>query len=110
MIKVIRSSSGNTEVTNYYLDVIASIADQTGENKYKENVPLNQCKKEDIIIAPTAIDFLKLYIKGYKTQIYWMQGLDPEESYMRNGSKFKKFILDIITKFTLKKAIFRWFF
>ena len=76
-----------------------------GEKKYEDDIDLKQCKKKDIIIAPTSVDFVKLYFKGYKNQIYWMQGIDAEESYMRNGSKLRSFVLDAITKFAMKKAM-----
>ena len=56
------------------------------KKKYDETIELKQCDKKDIIIAPTAVDFIKIYFKGYKNIIYWMQGLDSEESFMRNGS------------------------
>lgn len=105
MIKIVRSSSTNAEVTDYYLDVIASLMEACGEKKYEDDVDLKQCKREDIIIAPTAVDFVKLYFKGYKNQIYWMQGIDAEESYMRNGSKLRSYVLDVITKFAMKKAM-----
>ena len=105
MIKIVKSSSKNSEVTDYYLDVIASLMEACGEKKYEDEVELKQCKIEDIIITPTAVDFVKLYLKGYKNQIYWMQGIDAEESYMRNESKVRSYILDIITKFAMKKAM-----
>lgn len=105
MIKIVRSSSNNTEVTNFYLDVIAEIVENCGYERYREDIELSQCKKNDIIISPTSVDFIKLYFKGYKKQIYWMQGIDAEESYMKNGSKFRSFILNLITKFSMKKAL-----
>ncbi|WP_302130021.1 hypothetical protein [Holdemanella biformis] len=105
MIKIVRSSSTNAEVTDYYLDVIGSIMEACGEKKYDETIELKQCDKKDIIIAPTAVDFIKIYFKGYKNIIYWMQGLDSEESFMRNGSKLRCFVLDLITKFSMKNAL-----
>lgn len=56
-------------------------------------------------MLPTSVDFVKFYFKGYKNQIYWMQGIDAEESYMRKGSKLRSFVLDAITKFAMKKAM-----
>ena len=70
MIKIVRSSSTNAEVTDYYLDVIASLMEACGEKKYEDDIDLKQCKKKDIIIAPTSVDFVKLYFEGYKNQIY----------------------------------------
>lgn len=105
MIKIVRSSSGNREVTDYYLDVIASLIEFCGEKKLADEIQISHCKKEDIIIVPTVVEFVKLYLKGYKNQVYWMQGIDAEESYMKNGSKLRKFILNVITKFTIKRAM-----
>lgn len=105
MIKIVKSSSTNAEVTDYYLDVIASLMEACGEKKYEDDVELKQCKMEDIIIAPSAVDFVRLYFKGYKNQIYWMQGIDAEESYMKKGSKLRSYVLDVITKFAMKKAM-----
>ena len=34
MIKIVRSSSTNAEVTDYYLDVIASLMEACGEGYY----------------------------------------------------------------------------
>ena len=41
MIKIVRSSSTNAEVTDYYLDVIAKIVESCGEQKYEDDVKLD---------------------------------------------------------------------
>lgn len=105
MFKVIRSSSTNSEVTDYYLDVIAKLLIECGIGKHDEGTILSSVKKNDVIIVPTSVDFFKVYSKGYRRIVYWMQGLDAEESYMRNGSKMRRFILDILTKFSMKKSL-----
>ena len=38
MIKIVRSSSTNAEVTDYYLDVIASLMEACGEKKYEDDI------------------------------------------------------------------------
>ena len=50
MIKIVRSSSTNAEVTDYYLDVIASLMEACGEKKYEDDVDLKQCKMEYYVI------------------------------------------------------------
>lgn len=105
MFKVVRSSSTNSEVTDYYLDVIAKLLIECGMGKHNEETILSNVKKNDIIIVPTSVDFFKVYSKGYRRIVYWMQGLDAEESYMRNGSKIRRFVLDILTKFSMKKSL-----
>lgn len=104
MFRVVRSSSTNAEVTNYYLDVIARLLEECGVVRIQENISLDQCDKNCILISPSSVDFVRLYLKGFRKQIYWMQGIDAEESFMKNGSKLRRFVLDILTKFSMKKA------
>lgn len=105
MYKIVRSSSSNGEVTNYYLDVIGKMLDSCGEKRIEENISLKECKKNSILVVPSSVDFIKLYFIGFHKQIYWMQGIDAEESYMRNGSRIRRYLLNVITKFTLKKCL-----
>ena len=42
MIKIVRSSSTNAEVTDYYLDVIASLMEACGEKKYEDDIDLRR--------------------------------------------------------------------
>ncbi|MCH5242931.1 MAG: hypothetical protein J1F67_11045 [Muribaculaceae bacterium] len=96
----------NSEVTNHYLDIIRLGINKS--NRFVSDFIFNykNINKRDIILTSTPIDFIKLYLKGYKNQIYWMQGLSPEESYMRNNSKLRYRILSSIDKFILKKTKF----
>lgn len=105
MVKIIRSSSTNSEVTDYYLSVIKIIVEKSVKHTKVSKLHIKRDTNKDIIITPTAVDFAKNYFKGYKYQIYWMQGIDAEESFMRNGSTLRSCILDSITKFAMKKAI-----
>ena len=101
MIQVQRQS--NSAVTDYYLDVIAKMCAKDCEIYSKEH-PLSECGKDDVIIVPTAIDFYKVYKKGFRKIVYWMQGIDGEESYLKHHSRIRKFILDRFSKFAMKKA------
>lgn len=100
MIQIQRQE--NSAVTDYYLDVIARMFD--GEEVYDASHSLEECKKTDIIIAPTATEFFRVYRHGFKKIVYWMQGIDGEESYLKHKSRIRKFILDFFTKFALKRA------
>ena len=59
MFKVVRSSSTNSEVTDYYLDVIAKLLIECGMGKHNEETILSNVKKNDVIIVPTSVDFFK---------------------------------------------------
>ena len=101
MIQIQRQS--NSEVTDYYLDVVAGMCARK-EDIYGYSHLLSECKKNDVIIVPTAIDFLKVYLRGFRRIVYWMQGIDAEESYLKHHSLWRKNILDVFTWFALKKA------
>ena len=101
MIQIQRQS--NSAVTDYYLDVIGGMCAKK-EELYGHSHPLSECKKNDIIIVPTATDFLKVYLRGFRRIVYWMQGIDSEESYLKHHSMFRKKLLDWVTLFALKRA------
>ena len=79
MIKIVRSSSTNAEVTDYYLDVIASLMEACGEKKYEDDVDLGNSVKWRTLLLLLRLLILLNYILRDKNQIYWMQGIDAEE-------------------------------
>lgn len=101
MIQIQRQS--NSVVTDYYLDIIGGMCAKKGK-LYGYSHPLSACEKNDIIIVPTATDFLKVYLRGFRRIVYWMQGIDAEESYLKHRSLWRKKVLDLLTCFALKKA------
>lgn len=101
MIQIQRQT--NSIVTDYYLDVIAEICAE-GNNIYDYSHDLNDCDKDDVIIVPTSIDFLKVYFKGFRKIVYWMQGIDGEESYLKHHSRWRKLFLDWTSYFSIRKA------
>lgn len=62
--------------------------------------------KRALIVHPVAIDAFKFYLKGYENFILWQQGANADESFMRNRSKLRYWILNKIDTFTMKKAKF----
>lgn len=101
MIQVVRQS--NSVVTDYYLDVIAQMCSD-GEDIFDRTYKLNDCSRDDIVIVPTASDFLHAYKCGFRKIVYWVQGLDGEESYLKHHSLLRKKVLDFLTWFALKNA------
>lgn len=92
----------NTEVTNFYLNVIGDMFLKNGEAVYDYNANIND--KDAIIVASSPVHFLKFYLKGYRNIVLWMQGIEPEESYLKNKKYLNKRILEILAKFSLKRA------
>ena len=99
MIYIVRCS--NNMVTDYYLDIIKMIFENCDEIVMNYNTTV---KKEDIVVTATIKDFVKTYIKGNHKIIYWMQGIEAEESFLKHRSYLRRSILNILTKFVLKKA------
>lgn len=93
----------NIVVLKVYLDVIKEALCKLGYNceyiKSFDNVP-----KKALIVFPMGKDAFKYYFKGYRNFILWQQGATGAESFMRHQSKIRKFILDYMDCFAMKKA------
>ena len=101
MIYLVRCN--NSVVTDFYLETIAKMLsdDKSMVQNYSSDIKV---KEKDTIIVATVIDFFRVYMKGYKKIIYWMQGIESEESYLKHNRKVRVFILDKFTKFALKRS------
>ena len=60
--------------------------------------------KNSFVASDTIQVSLEYLLKGYKNQIVWMQGIVPEESYMRNHSKLRYWVLSFMERIVLKKS------
>ena len=110
MIWILRST--NSEVTDFYLETVASALEKAGfatttvsAESVKECVAAH-ARSEDWFLSSNAMETCRLYLQGARNVILWCQGIIPEESYLRNGSKGKSAILSLIEKSALKKAAF----
>lgn len=99
----------NDVVTGYYFDSIGCAFEQLGCSvTYSHSMADVQPRNGDFVVVGTATDAVKAYSKCKKI-IYWAQGVWPEESLMRNGSKLRFFLSGVIEKWALKKAAFVFF-
>lgn len=93
----------NIVVLNVYLDVIKEALTKLGyECEYIKS--LENINKNDLIVFPMGKDAFKYYIKGYNNFILWQQGATGAESFMRHSSKIRRFILNFMDCFAMKKA------
>lgn len=93
----------NIVVLNVYLDVIKEALTKLGyECEYIKS--LENINKKDLIVFPMGKDAFKYYIKGYNNFILWQQGATGAESFMRHSSKIRRFILNFMDCFAMKKA------
>lgn len=102
MYKIVNNYS-NYVVVSYYLEIIRQSLLEKGESvDYISS--LKEAKKNDIIIISHPLQAGMALLKGYKNIIVWVQGLIAEESYMRNRSELRRWVLNSIEKYSLKKA------
>lgn len=95
----------NIVVLQSYLEVVQKALIQNGYScEFIKS--LEGIDKEALIVHPMGIDAFKYYWKGYKNFILWQQGATADESYMRNHSKLRYWILNKIDTFAMKKAKF----
>lgn len=60
--------------------------------------------KDSVYVSISHYSTARMYLKGYKNIIYWIQGSSPDESFMRNHSYIRKIIISCIEYFALSKA------
>lgn len=100
--KVVDYSSDPVVVT--YMECVAQACANTGLGCCHVQYKSAHDKKKDIMVSDSVLTALYYLVRGYKHHVVWMQGVMPEESYMRNSSKLRMLVLSAIEKIVLKKA------
>lgn len=99
-----KKNIGDASVTGFYMNIIKEACEYNKEVCKICDLNFSGNKKEDTIIVDDILQAFKFFFKGYKKIFLWVQGVIPEESYMRNQSKLRFFILSQIEKYVLKKC------
>lgn len=95
----------NQEVTSFYVEMIEeAVRSKKCQINYVPKLSKKRENKKIVLIVVSMIDVLKGKAMGYKHIILWIQGIIPEESYMRNQSKLRFWALSKIEKIAIKKA------
>ena len=97
-----------SSVQDFYVGIIANACQQMG---YDECISisfgeLKKVPKDALIIAISHYTVCRLYLKGYKKILYWIQGSSPDESFMRNHSHMRKFAISAIEYMALRVSTF----
>lgn len=93
----------NKEVLQDYLNIVKeSLENNDYAVEYTNS--LSYCEKKGLIVFPVAYDAFKFYLKGFRNFVLWQQGAVADESYMRNSSRVRYHILNLIDIFMMKKA------
>lgn len=97
----------NHDVTSYYIDTIIEALTFAGHQVHK--ISKISYKKENLksaVLVVAVADSIKARIFGYGKVILWAQGVIPEESFVRNRSKFRRALLSIIEKVAIRSSNF----
>lgn len=96
----------NVNVTNSYLRIIEHSLNSMGykTNDIDDIVKLKENKNKGIIAIAPGIA-IKAKKAGYKTIIYWSQGIVPEESFLRHRDSIDRYFRYIILSYREKKAL-----
>ena len=97
----------NTTVTNYYFNILKQSAELvTKDVRVVDDIKkINNYNVTDIIVVGSILKAFTLLLRGYKNIVVWFQGAVPEESYMKNKSKIRMMILEIIEKYVLRNRL-----
>lgn len=104
--------SANSEATDYYVETIALALEKSG-HKTKLVPPKESslcvkyhAEKDDWFVTCNPIEACRIARLGVRNFILWCQGVIPEESYLRNKSGLRAFVLSLLERRALKKAAF----
>lgn len=93
----------NSAVVSFYLDIIYNaISEEYEDVEYIQNY-LDANKHANVVVSHT-IEAFHLFVKGYKNIIIWQQGIGPEESFMRNRSRLRRFVFYLLEKIVFKRV------
>ena len=106
MYKIVRNTYH--PVVDVYMDIIAKACTMISGGCEVIEYKSKQSKK-DFIVVDSPMIFLFYGLRGYKNMITWYQGVLPEESYLKNKSKLRCIVLEMIERFALKKSKFNFF-
>ena len=93
----------NVEVTREYLNIIKVALNMIGYScEYVST--LRGITKDSLIVYAVGVDAYRHYFRGYRNIILWQQGATGAESYLKHSSKLRRYILNHMDCFVMKKA------
>ena len=90
------NSSSLNDATSHYIDIIDKAASDLGYISYITD-SINDISFNDIILTIVPNNFLKaLLMRPFCKTLFWSQGIEPEESWLRENNLFKYYAKNII--------------
>ncbi|WP_270848413.1 glycosyltransferase family protein [Candidatus Collinsella stercoripullorum] len=98
----IELSTFNGVVTDDYMRAIGGAYATLGhEVEYVDDVVKMNGSNTDIYVVLLAVSACKLRARGKKRIVFWSQGIWPEESFMKHGSRLRLFACNAVEKMAL---------
>lgn len=95
----------NSVVTDAYLRAIGDSFRRIGyQVEYTRSCASCRGGKRDIYVVAIAPSAVKLLAKGRRNIVFWAQGVWPEESFARNGSRIRLAVCNFVEKAALSNA------
>lgn len=93
-------------VQEYYVQIIFEALKKIGYtcNIFNSISEARTESKTSLYVSISHYYSVIMYLRGYRNQLYWIQGSSPDESFMRNHSYLRKAIISCIEYFALTKA------
>jgi len=98
-----KKGKSDLSVTGTYMKIVQEACAAVGRVESIEKGKHSSSKKS-YVVTDTVQCALSYFARGYKNHISWMQGVVPEESYMRNKSKLRFWILSMMERIVLNRA------
>ena len=90
------------DATSYYLDIIRRAATDLGYI-FHISESIKEIKSMDVILTITTNNFIKgLVLRPFCKTLFWSQGVDPEESLLRENNFFNYYAKNIIEFIALR--------
>ena len=97
------------DATSHYIEIVNRAATELGF-VFLITQSINNIKFGDIIFTITTNNYIKgFFLRPFCKTIFWSQGIDPEESMMREKNIFKYYLKSLIEYIVLSLPSFKLF-
>ena len=97
------------EATSHYINLLKRASKGLGHN-FKISKNILDIKNADVIMTVSTNHFIKaLVFKPFSKKIFWSQGIDPEESMMKENNLLKYYLKSFIEYIVLSLPSFKLF-
>ena len=97
------------DATSYYINIVKRAANNLGYD-FLISESINAIKFNDILFTITTKNYVKgMLFRPFCKTIFWSQGVDPEESLLRDNNYLKYYIKSLIELISLRHFGFKFF-